>query len=296
MLEHRNSAPTAPKRVVVMGSRGVIGKSLVERLRSDDIEVRAVPASEIDLLSDGAADRLAQLLDPDDALVVLSALTPDKGRDVATLMKNLKMAQAVCDALERSPCGHVIYFSSDAVYPFVSGLVTEESAAAPQDLYGIMHRTREIMFQHTVGDAALAILRCTLVLATADTHNSYGPNRFRRQAKADSKIGLGGEGEETRDHLFVDDVVGIVVRVLRHRSEGTVNVASGNSVSFLEAAKLVAAQFDDDVEISFSDRTAPITHRHFDIAALYKAFPDIAFTPLADAIAQVHREAFPDAS
>jgi len=294
MLEHRNTQPTNPKRVVVIGSRGVIGKPMADRLTTENIAVRAVPADELDLLSDGATHRLAAILEPDDSVVMFSALTPDKGRDIATLMKNLTMAETVCAAIEKSGCAHAIYFSSDAVYPFVSGLVTEESAPAPADLYGVMHRAREIMFEHTVREAPLAILRCTLVLSARDTHNSYGPNRFRRQATADGRIGLGGEGEEERDHISVDDVVDLVIRVLRNASAGTLNVATGNSASFLEVAKLVANQADRDVEITFSERNSPITYRHFDIAALHKAFPDFTSTTLKDAITQVRLVEQPD--
>jgi UDP-glucose 4-epimerase len=294
MLEHRNAQPTNPKRVVVIGSRGVIGKPTVDRLTTKNIAVRAVPADELDLLSDGATDRLAGILEPDDSMVMFSALTPDKGRDIATLMKNLTMAETVCAAIEKSGCAHAIYFSSDAVYPFASGLVTEESAPAPADLYGVMHRAREVMFEHTVRKAPLAILRCTMVLSARDSHNSYGPNRFIRQATADGKIGLGGAGEEERDHICVDDVVELVIRVLRNASAGTLNVATGNSTSFLDVAKLVADQANRHVEITFMERNSPITYRHFDTAALYKAFPDFTPTTLTDAIAQLPMVEHPD--
>ena len=91
---------------------------------------------------------------------------------------------------------------------------------------------------------ALAILRCTLVCSADDTHNSYGPNRFRRQAAKDGKITLGGEGKETRDHVSADDVAELVRLVLVHRSAGLLNAVSGRSRSFAEVAHIVAATFD----------------------------------------------------
>src|SRR3546814_11446336 len=64
------------------------------------------------------------------------------------------------------------------------------------------------------------LLRPTLIYGAEDTHNSYGPNRLRRMARKDARITLFGAGEETRDHISVDDVYRLILLTLRHRSEG----------------------------------------------------------------------------
>src|ERR1700730_5056440 len=210
MLSHRNTRPEKPARVVVLGAGGVLGKPLLAGLRADGIAAIGVGSAEIDLQAADATEKLLGLLKADDAVVFLSALTPDKGRDVATLMKNLRMAEAVVNAVAAVKCRHVVYLSSDAVYQFGIGIVDETTAADPLDLYGVMHKAREVMMMSAVPADALAILRCTLVCSADDTHNSYGPNRFRRQAAKDGKITLGGEGKETRDHVFADDIAELV--------------------------------------------------------------------------------------
>lgn len=290
MLDHLNPTPTPPARVVVLGSRGFIGAALVARLAADGVPCLPLSSADLDLAAPDATERLAAQLRPDDALVFLSALTPDKGRDIGTTLRNLEMGRNVCEALARQPVAHVVYISSDAVYPFVEGRVGEESLASPTDLYGSMHRTRELMVQQAV-QAPVAVLRPTLVYGAADSHNSYGPNRFRRQAAKDGVITLGGEGEETRDHILVDDAVELIVRVLNRRSRGLLNLVSGRSISFGDLARLVAAQFDRPVEIRFTPRTQPVTRRVFDVTDCAKAFPDFAATPLEEGLAQVHRAA-----
>ena len=204
-------------------------------------------------------------------------------------MRNLRMAESVALAVGRVPPDHLVYLSSDAVYPFTSGLVAEDSCVEPGDLYGMMHYAREMLLRSTAG-AAVAVLRPTLVYGSADPHNSYGPNRFRRTARKDGTITLFGEGEERRDHVLVDDVARLVLEVLRRRSAGFLNVATGRSVSFMELAHLVAARFEAPVEIRTTPRQAEVTHRHFDVSALRRAFPEFAFTPLEEGIARVHRE------
>src|SRR4030088_640839 len=175
------------------------------------------------------------------------------------------------------------------LYEFGRGTVAETTPADPLDLYGVMHKTREVMMMSAVPANALAILRCTLVCAADDTHNSYGPNRFRRQAAKDGKITLGGEGKETRDHVFADDVAELVRLVLLHRSAGLLNAVSGRSYSFGEVAHLVAATFDPPAEVGFAGGGGSVTHRHFDATALHQAFPNFHFQPLEAVVAEVHR-------
>jgi nucleoside-diphosphate-sugar epimerase len=152
-----------------------------------------------------------------------------------------------------------------------------------------MHHTREIM-AHSLGETPVLILRPTTVYGPDDTHNSYGPNRFRRAATNDGKITLFGGGEETRDHIHVNDVAEITVRSLMHKSYGTLNLATGTSASFYEVAEAVGGQFDHDIEVVTTPRANPITHRHYDVINLVKAFPDFRFIGLEDGIARTHKD------
>ena len=146
---------------------------------------------DVDLADAAAAGALAERLHPHDVVVFLAALTPDKGRDSGTLMRNLAMARAVCEATRRVQIAQLIYASSDAVYSFATTLISEDTPAAATDLYGAMHRTRELMLA-SEAKAPLAILRLTAIYGAGDTHNSYGPNRFLRQALGDGRVALFG--------------------------------------------------------------------------------------------------------
>ena len=97
---------------------------------------------------------------------------------------------------------------------------------------------------------------------------------------------MGGEGEETRDHLFVDDAAKVLVRVVLRRSAGLLNVASGTSVPFRELADAIAAA-RPGVSITGTPRQSPVTHRHFDPTMMAEAFPDMRFTPLAAGLARL---------
>jgi UDP-glucose 4-epimerase len=287
MLEHTQTPPRAPERVVVLGASGFVAGALIVHLERKGTPVRAIGRTEIDLTAQGAGDSLGEELRDGDALVFLSAVTPDKGRGTDAFLANVQMGAAVCAAIAVKPLRHVVYVSSDAVYPFTGGATSEESCAEPTDLYGAAHLAREIM----VRDAAkcpVAILRPTMIYGAGDTHNSYGANRFRRMARKDGRIVLFGEGEETRDHMPIGDVVALIDLVLEHWSSGTLNLVSGRSVSFGDLARMVAAHFSPPVEIAALPRQVPITYRKFDAAAIARAFPQFRPTPLEVGLATAH--------
>jgi nucleoside-diphosphate-sugar epimerase len=108
-------------------------------------------------------------------------------------------------------------------------------------------------------------------------------------ARKERRIALFGGGEETRDHMFIDDVVRLIDLTLQHRSSGTLNLVSGRSVSFAELAKLVAGHFPQAIEIVSLPRQAAITHRKFDAGNVARAFPDFQPTSLEDGIARAHQ-------
>jgi UDP-glucose 4-epimerase len=287
VLEHLNSVRRAPSRVVIIGAGGFVGGAIGDQLAADKVPILALTRKELDLLKPEASATLQRLLRADDSVVFVSALAPT--RNNAMLIDNLRMAETVCTALATQPVAHLVYISSDAIYSDDANPVTERSCQQPSSLHGVMHLAREIMLRAAL-KLPLAILRPTLIYGAKDPHNGYGPNRFRQLAAKGEAITLFGEGEEKRDHVHVDDVAALVSAVLQHRSTGTLNIATGRSVSFREVAEMVVALSPRSVEIRGTPRQNPITHRHFDITDCLKAFPEFHYIPLRDGLARVARE------
>jgi UDP-glucose 4-epimerase len=287
MLTHQFAVAQKPARVVILGARGFISVALAQALEKEQIACRPVGSNEVNLIDSSAAEALEQIIKPDDAMIITAALTPDKGRDVTTLMKNLHMAQQLCAALARTACAHVIYISSDAVYDARSALVNEQSSCEPSDLYALMHIARERMLAHACQAAKIpfAVLRPCAVYGAGDTHNSYGPNRFIRTALGEGNIRLFGEGEEQRDHIYVRDVAEILKLCALHRSTGVLNAASGRALPFGDVARMVISAVGREVNLVVQPRGGPVTHRHFDITSLIRAFPGFQATPLEAGIA-----------
>jgi len=292
MIEHLREQPEAPNRVVVLGATGFVGGALVKYLETQEVNTLPISSSDIDLCAPESVSKLQAELGEDDALVFISALTPDKGRDIRTLMKNLSMGEHVCAALNASKCAQVIYISSDAVYADDVDLVREGEPAAPGSFHGLMHLGREQMLSVTLAEAEIPLLtlRPSLLYGAKDTHNGYGPNRFLRLVRDGEPITLFGEGEEKRDHIYIEDVAKIIGLGLMHQSAGLLNVATGTSVSFMDVARTVTQKLGADANINCLPRAQPITHRHFDITLTHQAYPSFAYTSVDDGLAQTVAE------
>lgn len=291
MLTHQTAIPTPPKRVVVIGAGGFVGATILRALAGAGAPTIGLTRREVDLLGPDGSNALKARLTPDDAVVFVSAIAPAK--TVAQFMANLRMAEAACVAFASVMPAHLLYISSDAVYADDANPVTEYSSVAPSTMHGMMHAAREMIFR-TEYRGPLAFMRPTLVYGADDPHSGYGPNRFRRQAARGEPITIFGDGEERRDHVVVEDVARLAIRILYHRSAGALNAVTGVATSFHDVANMVAAQFDPRAEIKSVLRPGPrphLVHRFFDITGLYKAFPDFHFEPLAEGLARVHRQA-----
>jgi UDP-glucose 4-epimerase len=289
LLTHLTPTPKLPERTVVIGAGGFVGGAIVTRLKQQGANVLSVTRHDVDLLATDAAATLKALLQPEDAVVAAAARAPCK--DMLMLIDNMVMTKAMLDAITAVSVLHVINISSDSVYPDEPLPLTEKTPAAPSTFHGVMHLAREIAFSSEV-KAPFAILRPSLIYGADDPHNGYGPNRFRRQANAGENIALFGDGEERRDHVLIDDVADLVVRVLARRSRGILNIATGTVHTFRAIAEKAVDLATRKVSISGRPRQGSMPHngyRPFDIAALRAAFPDFTYTPLFEGMAKAQR-------
>jgi UDP-glucose 4-epimerase len=284
MLTHHSAAPALPKRTVVIGSGGFVGGELVRRLHKVGGAVHGVARKDVDLLAPDASEKLKAHLRPGDAVVAVSAMAPCK--NVAMLVDNVRLTQAITDAIASVDVAHVINVSSDAVYGDEPLPLTEAAPAAPESLHGVMHLARELVFTATI-KAPLAIVRPSLLYGASDPHNGYGPNRFRRLAAKGDDIVLFGEGEERRDHVLIDDVAEVIFRILARASTGKLNIATGQVTSFKSIAEQVVKIAGSKSTIKGSPRIGPMPHkgyRPFCIDAALAAFPDFSYTPIAEGL------------
>jgi UDP-glucose 4-epimerase len=287
MLKHGHMKPVLPVRVVVLGASGFVAAATLRRLEARGVTVLGLPRTVLDLTRPDAGPKLAHILRPNDALLFVSAKAPV--RSEAMLIDNLRMAAAVCEAIRQTPVKHMVYVSSDAVYADSDAPLTEYSCAQPASLHGVMHLAREVMLAEAFS-GPLCFLRPTLIYGAGDPHNGYGPNRFMRLAAAGLSIELFGDGDERRDHIWIEDVAEVATRILLHESRGVVNVATGEVISFSQIAHTVCNLFPG-VAVTRRPRVGVMPHngyRPFDTRVLRLAFPDLIPTSVRETLPRLH--------
>ena len=279
MITNENKSQKMPKRCVIFGSNGFIGKNLVKSLKKETTELVEITSNDINLTHHNCHELIQNTVKGDDVVIILSAMTPDRGKDIKTMMLNIKMMENLTKAIKKINVAHIIYFSSDAVYSFDNSLISESIATEITDYYSAMHIVRETIIK-TELDSPILFVRPTLVYGIGDTHNSYGPNRFVKNALQEKTITLGGQGEETRDHIYINDLVNMIKLFIYYKTVGTINLATGNSYTFMKIANIVNKSLGNKVNIIETERKNEITYRKFDISNFIKLFPDFIFSDL----------------
>jgi len=156
----------------------------------------------------------------------------------------------------------VVFVSSGTVYGNQSVQPVKENAIPnPRSPYAVSKLAAEY-YTKSIGALWGIETVCLRVF------NAYGPGQhhppvhtpvipsFLRQAWENGTIVIHGNGEQTRDYVYVDDVVNAMVAasVAPEVNTLTINVGSGSEVSVRDLAKMVAEVTGGNPEIVYNPR------------------------------------------
>lgn len=258
-------------KVIIFGGSGFVGMALRKLLEKEGVLYLAPSSNGLDLTDSFSIPIIDEMVEDGDVVIMLAVLTQERGDAKDTTLKNIMMARNLLAGIKEKELRHFIYVSSDSVYGKSWEMINQETPVCPDTLYGYMHAMREQYFREYF--PALTIIRPCAIYGIGDTHNSYGINRFAREAKDRGEISLFGQGEEYRANIHVDDVAAIIYRSMVDKISGTFNAVSGRSWRFSEIANLIARNSSKEIAIVSKPRTTPISHRHFDNTELLRKFP-----------------------
>ena len=237
-------------RILVTGGAGFIGRHLTERLLAAGHEVSVYDDfshSKKDM--DGVKTIEGDVRDAEDvkramrdmqAVFHLAAISDARAEDDAVYSVNFIGSKNVFEAAKEAGA-KIIFTSSAAVYGETK-TTKEDAACNPLNQYGKSKLRAEKICPD---DAFIARL-----------FNVYGPNgnsvinKFCRLMPKYEPVTVYGHGTQTRDYIYVDDVVSALVMGLQ--MSGTYNVGTGKETSLLEVVDMIHAMTKSKPDIKFT--------------------------------------------
>jgi UDP-glucose 4-epimerase len=244
-------------RFLVTGGAGFLGAALAKRLADTRHTVHV-----LDDLSNGDATRLGSRVaftkgDVDNVPLLWSLLQEiDCVYHLAALVSvpqsilypreytrvNIGGTVSLMEAMRDTGVGRVIFTSSGAIYgQQPRRLVREDDPPRPDSPYAVSKWSAE-QYIHTIGEL------WGIETVALRVFNAYGPGqslpvshapvvpRFLQQVITGGSLIVFGDGEQTRDYIYVDDVVDALAAAATAKgvNRSVINVGSGRETSVNE--------------------------------------------------------------
>lgn len=231
------------KRILLTGSNGFIGQALLQALKST-YEVTVLDRNTHPF---NDKDQLAQVCRNIDIIIHLGGLTRGDSDQLieANTTNTMRLAEA---AKNSSQPIHFIFASSFSVYSGSNELLTESSPLVPRNSYGLSKKWAEECLK-------LVSSQSTLKVSILRLSNVYGPlvppfaqsvvATFIEQIKKGQSVTLNGDGTQSRDFVFISDVIDAFSQAITRQIESNFevfNICSATSTSLNELIKVIAGE------------------------------------------------------
>ena len=279
------------KKIIVLGNSGFIGKHLESYLvnQFSGMQVIGYSTKDIDLTNEKDTQKLTKDFDLNTAVVMCSMVKKEFGDNLNSYVKNLTMAINLNRVLDIAPVKRFVYLSSTAVYgeDIENTNITEQTCVQPTSYYGMAKYASENLFQKTFSiknKGEVLILRPPLVYGAEDRSQAYGPAGFIKKALANEKIILWGDGMESREFIYIDDLIDIIGSMIFGGYTGVINVVSGMKYNFKDVLNIIETKLKKTLPIETRERTKDKANHCFNNNLIKKLLPDITFTSLDQGI------------
>jgi UDP-glucose 4-epimerase len=292
-------------KALVTGGAGFIGSNLVEKLLEEEHEV-----SVLDDLSTGKLENMKEFRGRKKLTFIQGSITdlnlltelvkgaecvfhqaaiPSVQKSVenplVTNEVNVNGTLNVLVAAKECNVDKVVYASSCAVYGDTSELpIREDIKPDPKSPYAVSKLTGEqycTSFSEVYGLKTVCLRYFNVYGPKQDPSSDYAAviPRFITRVLANKSPIIYGDGTQTRDFIFVKDVVNANL-LAAERGAGVLNVASGKSISINELADKIIEMIGKNLEPVYEPpRPGEIKHS---LAAIAQAEKELNYRPRFD--------------
>ena len=165
-------------------------------------------------------------------------------KNTNALAETVEGMKAVLDYCESNQVKKLVYASSSSVYGNTKTPQSEEATTAPINEYGVA----KLCCEH------LARIRPAVNSTGLRIFAGYGPGEgkkvgfcsvigiFLSNLSTNESPMIFGNGKQTRDFVYVDDIIDCSLKAAATEFRGVINVGSGRSKNFLDLLDLISVQ------------------------------------------------------
>ena len=289
--------------LVVTGGAGFVGKALVEYLsesgekvtifdnfsNSSRAEIQSLLKKGVSLVEGDIRnyEALERCLSECDTVIHLAAqidvqksiINPKENYEI-----NVEGTKNLLNACVKQNVKNIIAASSAAIYGIPSELpLNESSSTIPISPYGesklaMEQLIRDFSQKHNLNSISLRFFN---IFGKGQTDAYAGViTKFMKNISEDKPLIIFGDGSNTRDFIFVEDVANSIksaIEKMDGKRGNCYNIASGSFTSINELAKLMLSISGNTLEIKFSSpREGDISHSQ---ASINLARNELSFNP-----------------
>ena len=280
-------------KYLVTGGAGFIGSHIVDRLLADGQQVRVLdnfssgkrenlpPGNKVEIIEGdvGDFDTVRKAMEGVDIVFHEAAIAsvPDTVRDpLASARVNYVGTVNVLEAARQAGARRVMFADSAAVYGDLPGLPKQEDMPVkPLSPYAIDKLASEDacrVYHHLYGLETVCLRYFNVFGPRQDPSSPYSGviSIFSAALKSGKQPLIFGDGEQTRDFVYVSDVVEANIRAATAPDAAgrAINIATGSTISVNDMlgtiCKLQSAKFDPEYKPA---REGDIRHSYADISS-----------------------------
>jgi UDP-glucose 4-epimerase len=277
---------------VLIGGSGFIGSQISQALihRGDtvtsisklgDDRVTGVTSVAIDLYTDPCPQDVLGKADTVIILIGQTHSTFDARLERETLERIARQLQSVK--------ARVYYASTTLVYGNTSEPADETTPVSPIGPYSVFKVHAEELLQTHIPADRLTIFRFSNVYGAPRNRGIIGL-LMQKSSESPIHISLNGNGLQTRDYIFVDDLITAILHVVDKPYEsGITNVATGVAYTLVDVVDNVSHAIGMPIEYTITG--TPIEEpqdNQIDNTRLRTVFGVTKFTPLLDGLSRTY--------
>jgi UDP-glucose 4-epimerase len=288
------------KSILVTGGAGFIGSHLIDALIKEGPEeiialcnfslgkeenlreaLQAFPKLKIIKASLANFDECKKVFEENNVDVVFNlavvTLLASLEKPAWSVKENMDMITTICELQRLDKFQRLIHFSSSEAYGTAQFVpMTEGHPLVPETPYAAAKAAAD----HVVGSYARTFKTDSTVVRP---FNNYGPRQHAgkyaaiipltvRRIMAGEPITINGDGNQTRDFIFVKDTADAAIQIAKSKSAAgkTINVASGRETTMNRVVELISQELGYNGNVEHREARPGDVRRHFADISLAK--------------------------